>query len=77
MPSWSVAQGSEAQPAQARADRPYFCLQGGLAAELRVPHIFRAAPCRRPPARAAAGPEDGERGPVLSGESGSVPLARG
>lgn len=73
MPSCPVAQGSEVQPAQAQADGPYFCLQGRLAAELRVPHIFRAAPRRGPPACAAAGPEDGECGPVLSGES--VPLA--
>lgn len=41
--------------------------QGGLAAELRVPHVLRAAPRGRPAAR-AAGQEGGERGPVLRGE---------
>lgn len=68
VPSWS-----EAQPTRAQADGACFCLQGRLVAELRVPHVLCAAPSRRPPARAAAGPEDGERGPVLSGESWSVP----
>lgn len=68
LPSWS-----EAQPTRAQADGTCFCLQGRLVAELRVPHVLGAAPSRRPPARAAAGPEDGERGPVLSGESWSVP----
>lgn len=75
MPSWSVAQGSEVQPAWAQADGSSFCPQGRLAAELRVPHIFRAAPRRRPPACAAAGPEDGKCGPDLGGEYWSVPLA--
>nr|XP_051713986.1 transmembrane and coiled-coil domain-containing protein 4 isoform X2 [Oryctolagus cuniculus] len=49
-----------------------FCLSltlsGGLAAELRVPHILRAAARRRPAARAAAGQADGERGPDLDGQ---------
>nr|XP_031320094.1 transmembrane and coiled-coil domain-containing protein 4 isoform X2 [Camelus dromedarius] len=43
-------------------------LQGGLAAELRVPHVLRAAPRRRPAARAAAGQEGGKRGPDLRGQ---------
>ncbi|KAM7098929.1 transmembrane and coiled-coil domain-containing protein 4 isoform 2-T17 [Molossus nigricans] len=40
-------------------------LQGGLAAELRVPHVLGAGARRRPAARAAAGQEGGERGPVF------------
>lgn len=44
---------------------PLLCPQGGLAAELRVPYVLGAAPCRWPAARDAAGQEGGERGPVL------------
>ncbi|XP_074233377.1 transmembrane and coiled-coil domain-containing protein 4 isoform X2 [Camelus bactrianus] len=48
--------------------RPLLRPQGGLAAELRVPHVLRAAPRRRPAARAAAGQEGGKRGPDLRGQ---------
>ena len=49
--------------------------QGGLAAELRLPHVLRAAPRGRPAACGAAGQEGGERGPVLRGEHPGPPGA--
>ncbi|XP_059945055.1 transmembrane and coiled-coil domain-containing protein 4 isoform X4 [Mesoplodon densirostris] len=41
----------------------------GLALELCVPHVLREASSGRPTARAAAGQEGGERGPVLHAEA--------
>ena len=61
------------------ASTPSHCVlspQGGLAAELRLPHVVCAAPCGRPAACAAARQEGGERGPVLRGERPRAPWGR-
>lgn len=60
--------GPSCPGAPPRLTSPLLCPQGGLAAELRVPHVLGAGPRRRPAARAAAGQEGGERGPVFHGE---------